>query len=276
MELSTAPITYLFNNVTLLVTHYNRSSSFERLMQTFRKLNVTFGDIVVSDDGSKPEHLQKLISLQQEYNYRLITTPINRGLSNNINKGQTAVTTPYTLYIQEDFVPNPIFPAKLADSLAIMEEQPEIDLARYWAYFKYPYLKPIRNGFSEAKFSIWKPGYRKFYMYSDACHLRRSNFIERFGRYPEIYVDSDKAEYLMMMYFLRKKGRMIFYENPQELLEHINDADEPSTVKRDFLASTQNHITSNIRHLYRHVKFNIDYFFLLSRFIGAKRKDIAL
>ena len=32
------------------------------------------------------------------------------GLGNNINKGQDAVKTPLTLYVQEDFTPAAIFP----------------------------------------------------------------------------------------------------------------------------------------------------------------------
>ena len=35
------------------------------------------------------------------------------------------------------------------------------------------------------KFKIWYPGYKKFYAYSDHPHLRRSNFLEKFGRYSE-------------------------------------------------------------------------------------------
>ena len=75
-----------FSDVTLLVTHYNRSRSMERLLHSFRNLNISFGDIVVSDDGSKPEHLDYLKSLQSSLNFRLITTEKNKGLGNNINK----------------------------------------------------------------------------------------------------------------------------------------------------------------------------------------------
>ena len=46
-----------FPGVTLLVTVYNRSRSLDRLLDAFKQLNCHFGDIVVSDDGSKPEHL---------------------------------------------------------------------------------------------------------------------------------------------------------------------------------------------------------------------------
>ncbi|RYZ97835.1 MAG: glycosyltransferase, partial [Sphingobacteriaceae bacterium] len=131
----------IFDHVTLLVTHYNRSRSLARLLQAFKDQAITFGDIVVSDDSSQPEHLDKLHELKSEFNYRLITTPVNRGLGNNINKGQDAVQTSYTLYVQEDFEPTPAFADHFKDALHFLEEDKSLDIARLYAYFKYPYSK---------------------------------------------------------------------------------------------------------------------------------------
>jgi glycosyltransferase involved in cell wall biosynthesis len=255
---------FVFENVTLLITHYNRSGSLQRLIQSFEKLHVHFGEIIVSDDGSAKEQIQQLRKLQQTKPFQLITTHINKGLSNNINKGLDAVKTPYVLYVQEDFVPTDVFPIKFQQSLEIMEERKDVDIVRYWAYWKYPYLEKIRNGFSEMKFSIWKPGYQKFYVYSDACHLRRNTFFNSFGRYIEDGIKSDRAEYLMMMSFIRNKGKAIYYDNYNELFQHLNSDDEPSTVARNFLSSTQNRFISILRDIYRNIKFNLDYLMLFS------------
>jgi glycosyltransferase involved in cell wall biosynthesis len=255
---------FVFGNVTLLVTHYNRSGSLKRLLQSFDQLNVQFGEIIVSDDGSAKDHLDQIMELQQTISFKLITTPINKGLSNNINKGQDAIKTPYTLYVQEDFVPTEAFPLKFQESLEIMDDRKDIDLVRYWAFGKYPYLKALRNGFSEMDFNIWKPGYYKFYVYSDACHLRRSTFFNKFGRYIENGVKSDRAEYLMMMNFLRKKGVAIYYDNCRELFDHQNDEHEPSTVKRNYLGTTHNYFISILRDIYRNIKFNLDYLMLFT------------
>ena len=102
-----------FNKITLLVTHYNRSQSLERLLQSFADQQIVFGDIVVSDDGSKPEHLERLKLDEKKFGFRLITAAKNAGLGNNINKGQDAVKTPYTLYVQEDFDPFPGYKERL-------------------------------------------------------------------------------------------------------------------------------------------------------------------
>lgn len=255
---------YFFENVSFLITHYNRSKSLHRLLAAMQNLNVTFGEIVVSDDGSSYAHLQNLLEYQKTFNFRLITASVNKGLPNSINKGQDAVVKPYTLYVQEDFVPNEVFPIKFQHSLEIMDERPDIDIARYWAYWKYPYLKSIRNGFSEMKFSIWKWGYKKFYVYSDASHLRRSNFPKKFGKFSE-NLPSDRAEYLMMMSFIRLNGKAIYNDNYNDMFDHLNSEDEPSTVERDFISYSEgNPIITFIRNFYRNIKFNLDYLFLFT------------
>ncbi|MBE9586350.1 glycosyltransferase family 2 protein [Mucilaginibacter sp. JRF] len=247
----------MFDTITLLVTHYNRSQSLQRLLQAFANQNINFADIVVSDDGSRPEHQDKLRELAVTYNFRLITTPQNRGLGNNINKGQDAVQTPYTLYVQEDFDPFPGYGEHLQDALDILNERPELDMARFYAYFKYPYLKPLRKGFSEMMFSIWKPGYRKFHVYSDHPHLRRTSFFSKFGRYAE-GLKGDRTEFLMAISFIKNKGKAIFYEDFKGLFDQINPADEPSTMKRSDFRQSTNPFVAFARMIYRNVKHNYD------------------
>jgi glycosyltransferase involved in cell wall biosynthesis len=255
------PITpYHFENVTLLVTHYNRSRSLERLLASFKRLNCRFGAIIVSDDGSKTPQLDFVKTLQSPFQFELVTTPVNKGLTNNINKGQDAVKTPYILYVQEDFDPTEAFPAKLADALSLMEERKDVDMTRFYAYFKYPHLLPYKKGFSEMKFNFWQPGYKKFYQYSDHPHLKRNSFSEKFGRYIE-GTGTEEGEYLMMIRFLRKKGKSLFYEDFQALFLQKNSSDEPSTVKRDTIRRSDNILISFIRVCYRNVKLNINYLF---------------
>ncbi|WP_295767339.1 glycosyltransferase [uncultured Mucilaginibacter sp.] len=242
-----------YPSVTLLITHYNRSQSLERLLLAFQKQNIVFGDIVVSDDGSKPEHLTKLKEIAPLYNFRLITTPKNGGLGNNINKGQDAVNTAYTLYVQEDFDPFADYATRLTDALSIMDERPDVDMVRFYAYFKYPYLKPYRNGFSEMVFKIWYPGYKKFHVYSDHPHLRRSSFFAKFGRYAE-GIKGDRTEFLMNLSFIKKKGKAMFYENYKGVFDQVNSSDEPSTMTRSDLRQSNNPFIALARAIYRNVK----------------------
>jgi len=247
-----------FTTTTLLVTHYNRSQSLERLLKAFADQGIGFGDIVVSDDGSKPEHLEKLKQLQTTFPFRLITTPVNKGLGNNINKGQDAVKTPYTLYIQEDFDPFAGYAKRLTDALSIMDERTDIDMVRFYAYFKYPYLKPFRDGFSEMMFAVWKPGYRKFHCYSDHPHLRRTTFFNKFGRYAE-GLKGDRTEFLMAISFLKNKGKAMFYDDYKGVFDQVNSSDEPSTMKRSDLRQSQNFVIVFARSIYRNVMHNYDF-----------------
>ncbi|TDB59801.1 glycosyltransferase family 2 protein [Arundinibacter roseus] len=251
---------HTFPTVTLLITHYNRSASLERLLKAFSDLRCQFGSIVVSDDGSQPEHQRKLSELQRTYFFKLVSTPKNRGLGNNLNKGQDAVNTPLTLYVQEDFVPTELFPSKLKSSIKFMQQDPSLDMVRYYAYFKYPYLRPLAEGFSYMRFSLLSWGYQKFYVYSDHPHLRRSSFFAKFGRYIEGR-KGDVTEYQMMMSFLTKKGKALFYEDFQDLFIQKNSEDEPSTMKRNMLRESDQVFIVWARHLYRHLKFNADYVF---------------
>jgi glycosyltransferase involved in cell wall biosynthesis len=244
-----------FPSITLLVTHYNRSQSLERLLLAFQKQEIEFGDIVVSDDGSKTEQVERLKQMATAYNFRLITAVKNGGLGNNINKGQDAVKTAYTLYVQEDFDPFAGYSEHLANALAIMDERADVDLMRFYAYFKYPYLKPYHNGFSEMVFKIWYPGYRKFHVYSDHPHLRRTTFFEKFGRYAE-GLKGDRTEFLMNLSFIKKKGKAMFYEDFKGLFDQVNSSDEPSTMTatRSDLKQSNNPLIVIVRSIYRNVK----------------------
>lgn len=222
---------YYFDGVTLLITHYNRSRSLERLLVAFKQLNCSFADIVVSDDGSLAEHQQVLLELQQQYNFQLITTPTNQGLGHNINKGQDAVRTPYTLYVQEDFVPKPSFAEHFEDALRFMNQDKQLDTVRFYAYFHYPYVKPYKAGFSEMIFKPmpWYTDHLKFYYYSDHPHLRRSTFFDKFGRYAE-GENGDITEFRMCLSYIKNGGKGLLFDKFRTVFEQANSSVEPSTA----------------------------------------------
>ena len=251
-----------YQGISLLITHYNRSHSLERLLKKVTELDMQFEAIVVSDDGSRPEHLDYIQELTTQYQFKLVTTPVNKGLGNNINKGQDVITTPYTLYIQEDFIPLPAFAEKLQQGFSFMEADKSIDLVRFYGYFP-PLVRDYKGGFSEMYFTLnpfSKGGYDKFYAYSDHPHLRRSNFPEKFGRYRE-GIKAERTEYRMMISFLQHKGKGLFYNDFQALLDQYNPTDEPSTIRRGYLRNSGNWVVSLTREVYRHVRFHFDYLF---------------
>ncbi|MFT4094896.1 MAG: glycosyltransferase [Niabella sp.] len=250
-----------FPSISLLVTHYNRSRSLELLLQSFRKLNCSFGEIVVSDDGSKPEHIAYLQQLQPLFGFKLITAEKNKGLGNNINKGQDAVTLPYTLYVQEDFEPQQQLPQKLAAALNFMEQNSRLDFVRFYAYIPYPYVKPFKDNFSEMHLPFWGWNTGKIYIYSDHPHLRRSSFLSKFGRYAE-GLKGDRTEYRMCISVLQKKAKGLFYNDYQALFVQKNTETEPSTMKRESWRMSNNFFLRNLRNCYRQIKYNYDILFM--------------
>src|SRR5690606_17778124 len=201
--------------------------------------------------------LDYIDSLSERYRLRLISTPENKGLGNNMNKGQDAVKTPYTLYVQEDFEPLPVFRDKLRASLGFLQADPELDIVRYWSYSPYPYLKPYKDGFSEMFIKPLASKYSKVYFYGDPPHLRRSSFLEKFGRYAE-GIPGDRTEYRMCISFIQNKGKGLFYNECQSLFIHANSSDEPSTMNRVSWKQGNNLILRMLRNLYRQVKYNYD------------------
>lgn len=253
-----------FPTVSLLVTHYNRSRSLRRLLEAFAALNCSFGGVVVSDDCSRPEHLTVLQELRDEFGFTLVTTPKNGGLGHNINKGQDAVQTPYTLYIQEDFVPKPAFIPELKLALTLMDEKQALDITRFYAYIPYPYLTPYQGGFSEILFPRWGLDYNKIYFYSDHPHLRRTSFLQKFGRYAE-GLNPDKTEYRMCISFLQNRGSGLFFRDFKALLSQENDTLEPSTVERSEWMHSKSPAIAAVRYVYRQLKYNFDIQFMPRR-----------
>lgn len=225
--------TYSFEDIALLITVYNRSSSLSRLLDAFHNLGIHFGEIIVSDDCSAIQHQDNMELLQQRYPFKLIKTPINKGLANNINKGQDAVSKPFTLYVQEDFIPQHVFIKNLENALKVIKKDDSIDTIRFYGYFPYPYTKPYDENFDEMIFknSMLYWNHLKFYVYSDHPHLRRSDFLNKFGKYQE-GIQMDKTEFQMALSFIKNKGKGLLSKDIYESFEQKNSPDEPSTVNR--------------------------------------------
>ncbi|SEL34003.1 glycosyltransferase [Parapedobacter koreensis] len=249
-----------FEKISLLVTHFNRSKSLERLLLKLKEIGISFHEIIVSDGGSEFDHLQYIEGLKKHTEFTLLTTPVNKGLGNSINVGQDRATTPYILYIQEDFVPKHQIKTAIKDGFEIMENEKAWDIVRFYAFpwADYPYLKPYRNGFSEMKFHLapWYTDHRKFFCYSDHPHLKRATFPQKFGRYFET-LSGDITEMKMCRSFLRNKGRGLYYEQHGELFEHQNTQDEPGQVrldKRKFQKLRNNPVARSLFLKYRMLK----------------------
>lgn len=252
---------HIFHDTTLYITHYNRSASLERLLETIIDLNCVFAEIVISDDGSKPEHINHIKNLQEKFKFRLVSSPVNRGLGNNLNKGLETIETPFILYIQEDFIPTQKFVSIYQSSLDILESDKDIDLIRFYASTTYPYQKFFNADYVELDYHFWKLDYHKIYVYGDQPHVRRNTFLKKFGKYKE-GIHGDKTEYAMCISFLQNKGRALLYKDFKSLFTHNNTIFEPSTMARQPLKNSNKFAIRLLRDVYRFIKYNFDIVFM--------------
>lgn len=248
---------HTFQDVTLLITNYNRSLSLENLLRTLEELECSFAEIIVTDDGSEAKHLDRIKKLQQEIPFRLLTVPQNKGAGHNMNKGQHAVKTPYTLFVEDDFEPASQFPAVLEDALHQLEARPDLDIVRFYAYFNYPYLTPYSKNFSEMVIPPYALNYRKLYYYSDHPHLRRSSFLEKFGDFAE-NIAADKTEYEMCVSFIQKKGKGLFYNDFENLFLHNNLVEGSTIYRKEWNILLQRVYQIFFMDVYRQIKHNYD------------------
>ena len=246
-----------YKDVTLLITHYNRTVSLERLLRSFQKLEISFAATVVADDGSNASQLQQLTALQQKYGFQLVTAEKNSGLAANINRGQKAAATRYILYVQEDFEANALFKKTLPEAMMAMERDKGLDLVRFFAHFRYPYLIPYTDEFEEVAIPSFATDYNKIYAYSDTPHLKRASFTDRFGLYREDLA-ADRMEYRMCVSFIVNKGRCLLSTDYAKLFTHTNISGEPSTTRRPPRQTSKALHIRIARFCYRQLRYNLD------------------
>lgn len=247
----------LYKDVTLLITHYNRPHSLERLLLSLKNAGLGFGAIVVSDDASDGAHFSTLLALQKVYPFVIVPGTVNQGLGHNLNKGQRQVTTPYVLYIQEDFEFTPLFVAALPEATALLSKDAGLDLVRFFAHFRYPYLVPYSTDFEEVSIPFLSTNYNKIYSYSDTPHLRRADFERKFGPYRE-GINADRTEYYMCISFIKNKGRCVISKQYAGLFTHQNLAEEPSTIHRPGRQFKNGFLIRTARYCYRQLRYNFD------------------
>lgn len=250
------PILHLAQT-SLLITHYNRSSSLKLLLSKMDLLNISFSKIIVSDDHSDMQHLSALEEMSIQFGFELLTTPVNKGLGASLNALQQAASSELLFYVQEDFVPEPSLRNALAKGVEIMMQTKNWDLIRFYAFpwAPYPYRRSFGNGFSELKFSL-SPTYNshlKFFMYSDHPHLKRREFARKFGAYRE-GVSGDQTEQGMCRAFLKNNGKALYYEDHQHLFAHENSADEPAQDRSQGSISQRMKQFAPVYSLYLHYR----------------------
>ena len=167
--------------ISILITHYNRLTALETCLLAFKDLGLTNVEYVVTDDGSKAIIQEKLKTIDVD---RLILSPVNTGLASNINRGLAACKGDYILYCQEDFIPQDEFCDYLVEALKLLSAN-KVEMCRFTANYKFPYLKSLSEKFSLIPKFSWKNFHYNAFQYSDHPYITTKNFFEQYGRFLE-------------------------------------------------------------------------------------------
>ena len=69
--------------ISIVLTHYNRTKLLKRTLESFKHYFTDYVEVIVVDDGSRQEELEKLYELKRNYNFRLISiNPRDKWYSN--------------------------------------------------------------------------------------------------------------------------------------------------------------------------------------------------
>ncbi len=168
--------------LSILITHYNRPKALAKCIEALRGFgfDVPF-ELVVSDDGSSAEVQETVKTLSID---TLVTTNVNQGLANNINKGLKACNGTFLLYVQEDFIIDSNFHQVFNEGLVLLKAK-TLDMVRYRANYRFEKLLACSKHVYEIPKFSFKNFHINTFRYSDHPFLTTLQFYETFGYYLE-------------------------------------------------------------------------------------------
>lgn len=176
-------------DISVLLVTYNRSDMLERTVHFLREradLDGLIVEYVITDDASEPAHLDRVLSLAADTH---VTSPVNRGLGHNCNKGIAACAGKLIFQLQDDW--EFLGPADvLKTAMRILDADPEIGVVQLIdAVPDLPHeLRTLADGiayrvFANDGLSQRRPSGAR--PYSDQPHVKHRQFIHDIGPYQE-------------------------------------------------------------------------------------------
>lgn len=182
--------------VSILITHYNRSKALIDCIESFKALNLEINfEFIVCDDCSTEEQLTEIRKIKD---ITLIESEYNRGLGANINKGLPYCSGEFILYCQEDFMITSGF-VNVIEEIAVVLRQNKVDMVRLKANYRFPKLISISKNISQIpKFAVQNFLVNAF-QYSDNPFVIKKDFFEKNG----FYLEDVKGNYCELEYSIR-------------------------------------------------------------------------
>ncbi|GGA86123.1 hypothetical protein GCM10008015_28530 [Flavobacterium palustre] len=167
--------------ISFLITHFNRPSDLALCIDAIKKIPISNYEIVVSDDGSTIENIERIQSYEID---QIVLAPFNQGLAANINKGLKACRGKYIIYCQEDFVLDVEINTVLPECFELLENK-KVDMIRFTSNFYFKKIIPLTLTISRIpKFSFRNFLYN-YYQYSDHPFITKKSFYVKYGYYQE-------------------------------------------------------------------------------------------
>lgn len=191
-------------NVDIVIITYDR---YEEILKTINSLedHLTYPrekiTYLIADDFTPGNYRQRLSKSQifKDINYKFVPDGgINGGWGCNANRALRYSTAPYILFLEDDRVL--VKDLDLQAGIACMEVKQEIGMIRYGGtagthmiYHQMesdisPFLPQYREGmglFGKMSYLLLDSGAPDLWIYSNTPHLKRRNFHEFYGWYPE-------------------------------------------------------------------------------------------
>ena len=181
--------------ISFLITHYNRSDDLEYCVKSILDLNLTNYEIIVSDDGSDLEHVEKIKSFRID---KLLLWDQNQGLASNLNKGIAFCEGNYLIYCQEDFKLDHNLKTIINECMSLLCTD-DVDLIRFTSNFKFKNLYSLTENISIIPKFSWKNILTNYYQYSDHPFITTKMFFEKYG----YYMENTSGRYGEMEYAIR-------------------------------------------------------------------------
>jgi glycosyltransferase involved in cell wall biosynthesis len=193
-----------FPDVDLILITYNR---YDIILKTITALeeNLLYPRehlrYLIADDCTPGDYQQRLADTEvfkRLYNYEFVPGNKNLGWGGNANRVLDYSTAPYQFQIEDDYILKK--PLDLQAAVACMQVKPEIGMMRFRGtagdhivfHQMEADISSIMPDYQEGvglpgklTYLLFDSGSPGLYIYSHGAHLKRANFHEFYGKYPE-------------------------------------------------------------------------------------------
>lgn len=194
----------LWPDVDLIVINYGRFNEIQATITALEDKLIYPREhlrYLIADDGTPGNHREMLADtrlFQRMYKWEFVPGKENLGWGGNANRALAYSTAPYIFQIEDDYVLTKMLDLQAA--IATMEVKQEIGMMRFRGtagdHMVFHQMEADITQFmpnyheglglpGKVTYFLFDSGSPGLYLYSHGCHLKRKNFHDFYGKYPE-------------------------------------------------------------------------------------------